>query len=418
MTEAPAHLLSSNLPTSTNAGLTRDPGFATPGLAKTGLARNPGIDLLRGVSIVLVLLHHTGLRIRLAKGVLAAYLPAQFLDDLNFNGYEAVFVFFVISGFLIATHSIHRWGKLASIDMRAFYTRRAARILPCLLALVAVLALLHVAGVSGYVISAKGQSLPGAVFSALTLHLNWYEGLHGYLPASWDVLWSLSIEEVFYLAFPLACFALRKDRILAPALVALAACLPWSLKSIVGNPIWREKAYLPGMAAIAVGVLAALLAAHWQHPPRFVRWIAVSLGTLGIAAVLGFEAQLWPWLHWSTLLVLCLSAACLLLGFHWHSPAKPAWQIPGTGWLQSFGRLSYEIYLTHMFVVLTVLGFYYARGGDPRFGIFWYLPAVAGSWILGWLVARFFSAPAERLLRTRLLQPAHRAVGRTTPVAG
>jgi peptidoglycan/LPS O-acetylase OafA/YrhL len=62
----------------------------------TASARNPGIDLLRGLSIVLVLLNHIGLRIRLTQGVLAGFLPRQFLNDLTFKGSEAVFIFFVI----------------------------------------------------------------------------------------------------------------------------------------------------------------------------------------------------------------------------------------------------------------------------------------------------------------------------------
>lgn len=55
--------------------------------------RNPGIDLLRGLSILLVVLHHIGLRIPLKRGVLAGYLPEWVLGAINYNGYESVFVF-------------------------------------------------------------------------------------------------------------------------------------------------------------------------------------------------------------------------------------------------------------------------------------------------------------------------------------
>ncbi len=377
-------------------------------ISSVPLARNTGIDLLRGVSILLVLLNHIGLRIRLVQGVLAAYLPEQVLDAINFNGYEAVFLFFVISGFLITSHALVRWGRLGGIDARAFYVRRAARILPCLLVLVALLAALDLLRVPGYVISEPGQSLPRAIVSALGLHLNWYEGMTGYLPANWDVLWSLSIEEVFYLGFPLVCLLLRRDWLLAPALAVLAASLPFSLAALVGNPIWHEKAYLPGMSAIAVGVLTAMLTARWTPHTALLPRILLVVAGLGVPGVMLFEEQLWPFLHNGTLLVLVVLTALLILAFHWLSALAPGWTIPGTAWLRSFGRMSYEIYLTHMFVVLTVVELYKRFGGGPRWGLLWYPPAIAAAWALGWLVTRFFSVPAEHAVRARLqpyLQP-------------
>ena len=226
------------------------------------LIRNPGIDLLRGVSILLVMGNHVGIRIRLARGVLAGFLPVQALNDLTFNGSEAVYLFFVISGFLIATNSIERWGRLGSVHARTFYIRRAGRIVPCLVALVAVLSILHLTHLPDYWINRPGQSLSQAIGSAFGLYLNVYEARTGYLPANWDVLWSLSIEEMFYLAFPLVCLLLRKDKLLAPVLAVAAASLPFWLAAIHGNPIWKEKCTESGMAAIAMGVLAAIIAAH------------------------------------------------------------------------------------------------------------------------------------------------------------
>jgi len=60
----------------------------------------------------------------------------------------------VISGYLIASHSLRRWGRLAAIDLRAFWLRRAARILPCPV----LLAALHALGAADYVIHRDGQS--------------------------------------------------------------------------------------------------------------------------------------------------------------------------------------------------------------------------------------------------------------------
>ena len=373
------------------------------------LARNPGIDLLRGLSILLVVLHHVGLRIPLKQGVLSTCLPKGLLNALIYNGYEAVFVFFVISGFLITSNSLARWGSLGAIQIRAFYARRAARIVPCLVILVALLAVLHLSGAQDYVISHSNQSLPRAILSALGLHLNWYEGHTGYLPGNWDVLWSLSIEEVFYLAFPLVCLGLRRTWLMVPALALLALSLPHSRAALAGNEIWQEKAYLPGMAAIAMGVLGALIAARFRPVERRPLLLLGVLGSAGLVAVLCFEDFLWPWLGNGSLLLLTLSVACLVLACHWRAGGPRA--LPGLGWLRSFGRLSYEIYLTHMFVVWPVVRGFKASGGGLWWGILWYVPAVAASWGLGWLVARYLSIPCERVLRGRLLPPS------ATPIA-
>jgi peptidoglycan/LPS O-acetylase OafA/YrhL len=368
--------------------------------------RNPGIDLLRGISIILVILNHVGLRIRLTKGVLEGFLPSLFLNDLTFNGSEAVFIFFVVSGFLIATNSLERWGRLGDLDVRAFYVRRASRIVPCLVALVAILSVLHLAHVPDYVINQTGQSLPKAIASAFGLYLNWFEGHTGYLPGSWDVLWSLSIEEVFYLGFPLVCLLLRKNWILAPALALLALSQPMALASIVGNPIWKEKAYLPGMAAIAMGVLGAIVAARFTLKSRGLLIALQIFGACGVVAVLGFENMLWHWLGNGVILLLTFSAGCLVVGFHWQARLSPQWSLPFTAAFRSFGRLSYEIYLTHMFVVLSLVRIYKGTGTSVRWGVLWYLPVLALAWVLGWLVARYFSVPCERALRQRLLKPA------------
>jgi len=361
-------------------------------------ARNAGIDLLRGLSIVLVVMHHTALRIPLEKGVLVDWLPERFLYGIQYNGFESVFLFFVISGFLITSNSLARWGALAAIDAAAFYRRRAARILPCLVLLVAVLCGLALAGARHYTLEQPAQTLAGAAASAFGFCLNVYEAKTGYLPAGWDVLWSLSIEEAFYLAFPLVCLLPGRSRLLLPALLALALSIPVVRANIHHDPIWAEKNYLQGMAAIATGVLAALLVRRWPSVrPSTQRW-TTALGMAGQLAVYFAGTELWHALRFKYMLVLTFSAAALVVAARWQAVIDAGPPARAFGWLRSFGRISYEIYLTHMFVVWLVVDRFQAAGGDLRLGVAWYPPVLAGAWALGWLVARFISKPLARAL--------------------
>lgn len=118
-------------------------------------------------------LMHTGL---------SAVLPSILLKALNWDGGKGVKIFFVISGFLITDHTLRRWGSLGGINAIAFSMRRACRILPCLLVLLGILAALNLAGAPDFLFHHDSQTLPGAIFAALFMHLNLYEARTNYLP--------------------------------------------------------------------------------------------------------------------------------------------------------------------------------------------------------------------------------------------
>ena len=360
--------------------------------------RNWGIDCLRGISILFVVLNHLGLgfRLPLSKSALIEIFPKRFLSAISFNGYEAVFIFFVISGFLIASRVLNQYGTLQNIDWRDFYRRRASRILPLLLVLLAVLSLLHVVGFKDYVIAKAGQSLGGASTAALGLYLNWYEGQTTWLPASWDILWSLSIEEVFYIGFPLVCLFVPRVTLIV-LLVLLALSLPFTKMLLDGNEIWQEKAYLPGMSAIATGVLCAVAAQYWPTPRRAMVWAMLAVGSAGLFMVFFFGPLVWKALRHGNMLVLTSAAAFTILACH--NLCKQQHAPHGLGWLAAMGRLSYEIYLSHMFTVLTMVALYRAYAPDLRWGFLVYLPCIALCVFQGAILERTITVPCEKYLR-------------------
>ncbi|HEV2646177.1 MAG TPA: acyltransferase [Acidobacteriaceae bacterium] len=385
--------------------------------AQPPAARFESVDLLRGLSILAVVLLHSWLRFFLNDVHVGTRLPRWLAQLLLRNGGNGVTIFFAISGFLITLTSLRRFGSLSRMQLGRFYRIRFARIAPLLLLLLTVLCLLHWAALYSHAFAPwhvkKNIGLPRALFSALTFHLNWLEAKAGYLPANWDVLWSLSVEEMFYLFFPLACVAfvgrrspLRK--VGWPLLFLLAGVLlvlgPWARSVWITTDIGREKSYLGGMNAIAMGCLAALLCDRLAHTRQLARrwtFVAEAAGWVLIAWMATWPR--WAWLHGAsqflgrtdlddTLLPL---AVCLVM------VATVLRGSSGGGWLTAplrwFGRHSYEVYLTHEFLVLLgVIAFLRWHGTHPAF---WVAGITLSTAPLGWAVAHYFSEPMNRRLR-------------------
>ena len=151
------------------------------------------------------------------------------------------------------------------------------------------------------------------------------------------------------------------------------------------------------MAAIAVGVVGALIAARLPPLARWQTGLMLALGAMGMLVEMFAGRWLWPLLGDKILLLMTVAVMLMLVAFQ-RRPMRP---VTGSGWLASWGRLSYEIYLTHMFVVYAAVALFRSTAIGMRWGFFCYLLALPLCWALGWLVARGFSQPCERWLRKR-----------------
>lgn len=362
--------------------------------------RIDGVDALRALAIFFVLMNHVNIRLLIARVPYTQGLPNQLVSSLVWNGQAGVQIFFAISGFLIASMAIRRWGELSKVSLRGFYVLRFARIAPLLVALLIILSVLHLAGLKYFIVPANTGGLGRALFAALTFHVNVLEARRGYLPGSWDILWSLSVEEVFYLFFPIAARIFGRGKLFVALLCSFVLLGPYARVVLArGNEVWREYSYLGGMDAIALGCLTALLLSRI----RFSRWTLRTFLLLGLGIlvfILGFSmrAESLGLTRFGLDMSLLAVGTCFLVA----AAAQSEWKSPRLlqPWL-SLGRHSYEIYLTHMFVVFAMFSLFLLIGKPLGAVIPFFTAVIIVSALLGDLVARYFSEPMNRMIRER-----------------
>lgn len=360
--------------------------------------RLDGVDLLRSLAIFFVLMNHVNMRLLGAKVPYTQGLPPQLVSSLVWNGQFGVQIFFAISGFLITSTTLRRWGSISHVNVRDFYRLRFARIAPLLLLLLAVLSSLHLAHVDGFVVSQKTGGIGHALLAALTFRINLLEAQSGYLPPSWDILWSLSVEEMFYLFFPLACRLFRHGRFLLALLCVFIVLGPFARAHAFNhNPVWREYSYLGGIDAIALGCLTALaIAKHRLSRPAL--WTLGIVGAALLIFTLGFSIRANGWGLGRNGLNMSILAAgtCMLISVAAQTQCKvPRILTP----LLKLGQRSYEIYLTHVFIVLALFHLFLAAGKPMPYVPALFIAAILIAALLGELVARGYSEPMNRWLR-------------------
>ncbi|HCK28880.1 MAG TPA: acyltransferase [Acinetobacter ursingii] len=363
--------------------------------------RNYKIDILRGVSILLVLLHHFNIPYKLHDTWLGVSVFGEPLSTLIArNGNYGVTMFFVISGFLITQHTLQRNASLAQIQLKNFYIRRVARIIPCLVLLVAIVTILRCLGLQPFL----NQTPNGievtyglTVFAAFTFWMNILIIEYGWVNYALGVLWSLSVEEVFYLAFPLLCLTLTRGKAFVLFLVLIVAYAPYFRSLHFGE---ESGAYLyhyfSSFDGIAIGCLTALFAQKFSIQAVQMKWIIPVL--VFLMSMLYLYAPIKEVSTWSVT-VFALLTAILIFCFA-QRPQAPATSIVSKimVWI---GQRSYEMYLFHLIILGLIKVLYFPKTTLPDQKLMLLLIFFVGTFVFSWLIEKYYSTPLNHKIRQK-----------------
>ena len=299
----------------------------------------PGLDGLRALAVMAVLVFHAD----------PSWLP---------GGYLGVEVFFVLSGFLITTLLLREWRREGTISLTAFWGRRARRLLPALFVLLVATLSFALLFEADEVVRLRKDTL-----AALAYATNWFLifGDQPYFatierPSLLQHLWSLAVEEQFYLLWPVAFVALMRvgGARLAFVITAGGALGSWLLGAWLWDPAGDPSRVYYGSDTRAGGLLAGAALAFALAGARVgtAHRRSWDIDMLGAGAIGALGLMAWqiegtsPFLHRGGLtLTAALTATLLFATVHpGANLLTRALEAPGLRWL---GTRSYGIYLWH-----------------------------------------------------------------------
>jgi peptidoglycan/LPS O-acetylase OafA/YrhL len=321
------------------------------------------------------------------------------------GGFLGVDVFFVLSGFLITDLLVTHYDRLGRLDLKDFWSRRARRLLPAL-----ALMLIVVSAAATVIEPDQGASLRLALLAAVTYTSNWYQILHhvSYFaslglftaPPPLDHLWSLAIEEQFYLIWPLILWLLilrlngRRARITATLILAAMSALAMALEYSPGDPSLVYYGTDTHASALLIGAALALafpLATVMSLPTAQVRRLD-GVGVVGLvllAWAAGHFSGADPAVYPVGLILAAVGAAGLVVAAASTGVIAAMTSLPPLRWV---GIRSYGIYLWH-WPVIALAGAIIGSSADSAW--MWFIEAAVsiGLACLSW---QFVETPIMR----------------------
>lgn len=308
----------------------------------------PALDGLRGIAIIAVMLFHAW----------AQLLP---------GGYIGVDIFFVLSGFLITSVLIREYKQVGMINLKNFYIRRLLRLSPALLLLLLTFVIYSYIFLERVKIT---QNLTDSLIALFYLS-NWARAFQIHPPDLLGHTWSLSIEEQFYILWPitlLRILSVCRSPMKAFSLVVLMALCAWLFRSYLASSGYSIERLYNGLdtradallIGCALGIaLSSNILLNRQKIWLQILKLAVPISVLGLSLVmLKVDWRNWHLYYW-LFFVVDVFAGVLILDI-FMSPNSSVKCLLETKWLVWVGSISYGLYLWHYPIYRTLQAMHYS----------------------------------------------------------
>ena len=364
------------------------------------------LDGLRGIAIALVLYFHCFHEV--IKGPLRAVLSLLILPGQS--GWTGVELFFVLSGFLIGGILLDT--RSSTNYFRAFYTRRFFRIVPAYMAFLIAYYSISAIAAAADIRSLQWEEAWAAPWYVplLFLYNFWIVINRDWSPVALSILWTLSVEEQFYLTMPWFVRFLEPKRMLRVAIGGVFVAIGLRLAGLAAMRYYVTywSALMPcRMDSLLLGFIGAVIWRNAEWRQTFAKWKTLHRVLLILLAV-GFAYYTWrpsyqPHERWGLAIGLTWTSALHFLFLMYallHRDGVLGWVLRW-GWLRWLGGIAYGVYLFHRLFLQTLAGLVWHSSAEvevttPR-QLALYLVMFAGMLVFCRLLFVFYEQPFLKL---------------------